>query len=197
MSAVREEEELTRESDDNDDDDDEEDELSQEDSDGSDVQNGDSQEVAEIGVGTDEMQQTPHGDRREDIENHAVSVDSLDSPRQRSRAPSPTDSLIEHTSKLQLQSPTKESYRPDDLGREGESDVDDGQSEEGEEAEGVSPKLSRNDIKERISSDIARQRIRQTNKYHSKRSTRRVGRPKGSKAKQDTRIKADRGGVWE
>jgi RIO kinase 2 len=52
-------------------------------------------------------------------------------------------------------------------------------------------------IKDIVSSDLTKQRARQRQKYHSKRGAQRVGRPKGSKAKQDNRIKVDRSGVWE
>lgn len=55
----------------------------------------------------------------------------------------------------------------------------------------------RSGIKEIVSSDLGKQRSRQHRKYHSKRSAQRVGRPKGSKAKQDTRVKLDRNGIWE
>ena len=60
--------------------------------------------------------------------------------------------------------------------------------------------LSRNDrdVKERAAAEASRQRARQQRKYHSKRGAQKVGgRQKGSKAKQDTRIKADRGGFWD
>jgi RIO kinase 2 len=52
-------------------------------------------------------------------------------------------------------------------------------------------------IKDIVSSDLTRQRARQRQKYHSKRGAQRIGRPKGSKAKQDTRVKLDKSGVWE
>ncbi|TDL28729.1 RIO1-domain-containing protein [Rickenella mellea] len=51
-------------------------------------------------------------------------------------------------------------------------------------------------VKQRVATDISHRQVSQS-RYHSKRSTRRVGRPKGSKAKQDTRVKIDRSGVWE
>lgn len=51
-------------------------------------------------------------------------------------------------------------------------------------------------IKEIVSSDLSRQRARQKQKYHSKRGAQRAGRPKGSKAKQDNRVKMDNSGVW-
>ena len=53
------------------------------------------------------------------------------------------------------------------------------------------------DIKGIVSSDLKKQRARQGRKYHSKRGARRAGRPQGSKAKQETRLKLDKSGVWE
>ena len=53
------------------------------------------------------------------------------------------------------------------------------------------------DIKDIVSSDLTKQRARQREKYHSKRGAHRIGRPKGSKAKQDNRVKVDKSGVWE
>lgn len=55
----------------------------------------------------------------------------------------------------------------------------------------------RGTLKEIVSSDISRTRNLQQRKYHSKRSTRQAGRSRGSKAKQDTRVKLDTGGVWD
>ena len=46
-------------------------------------------------------------------------------------------------------------------------------------------------IKKIVSLDLSKRRARQKEKYHSKRNTQRVGRPKGSKAKQDDRVKID------
>ncbi|KAK7058906.1 Serine/threonine-protein kinase rio2 [Paramarasmius palmivorus] len=56
------------------------------------------------------------------------------------------------------------------------------------------PRKSKN-IKDAVSSTLEKERSRQQRKYHSKRSTRRAGRPGGSKAKQDNRVKLDRG--WD
>ena len=44
-------------------------------------------------------------------------------------------------------------------------------------------------IKEIVSLDLSKRRSREKQKYHSKRSTQRVGRAKGSKGKQDDRVK--------
>ncbi|KAG9314420.1 hypothetical protein JVU11DRAFT_5217 [Chiua virens] len=52
------------------------------------------------------------------------------------------------------------------------------------------------DVRERVSTDLAK-RQRQQKKYHSKRGAQRAGRPQGSKAKQDQRVKLDRGGTWD
>jgi len=53
---------------------------------------------------------------------------------------------------------------------------------------------SARNIKDIVKSNLEKSR-RQQKKYHSKRSTRRAGRPQGSKAKQDTRVKLD--GTWD
>ncbi|TFK41090.1 atypical/RIO/RIO2 protein kinase [Crucibulum laeve] len=52
-------------------------------------------------------------------------------------------------------------------------------------------------IKAIVSSDLTKSRAQQQRKYHSKRAVRNAGRPQGSKAKQDKRVKLDRSGVWE
>lgn len=102
----------------------------------------------------------------------------------RSRAPSPTESLIEHTSSLQISTP---------LVSNGETQNPDDQSEDEDESrqQGLHP-----DVKDRVASDLTKQRARQA-RYHSKRGTRKIGRPKGSKAKQDTRVKVDNSGFWD
>ncbi|KAF8640834.1 hypothetical protein AX17_000483 [Amanita inopinata Kibby_2008] len=56
--------------------------------------------------------------------------------------------------------------------------------------------LDLNDIKNKVASDLSKTRARQQRKYHSKRAVRKAGRPQGSKAKQDTRIKPDHSGIW-
>jgi len=56
--------------------------------------------------------------------------------------------------------------------------------------------LNLSDIKTRVTSDLSKTHSYQQRKYHSKRSTRQVGRPQGSKAKQDTKVRLDRSGIW-
>ncbi|ESK87881.1 atypical rio rio2 protein kinase [Moniliophthora roreri MCA 2997] len=56
------------------------------------------------------------------------------------------------------------------------------------------PRKSKN-LKEVVLTSLEKDRARQQKKYHSKRSTRRAGRPGGSKAKQDNRVKLDHG--WD
>ncbi|KAG1757500.1 RIO1 family-domain-containing protein [Suillus lakei] len=51
-------------------------------------------------------------------------------------------------------------------------------------------------FRDRVASDLAK-RSRQQKKYHTKRGAQRAGRPQGSKAKQDTRVKLDKSGIWE
>lgn len=52
-------------------------------------------------------------------------------------------------------------------------------------------------IKTLVSADLSRTRASQQRKHHSKRSSRNAGRPQGSKAKQDRRVRLDTSGVWE
>ena len=101
----------------------------------------------------------------------------------RSKAPSPTDSLVEHTASLHLETPLP----PSDEGDEGSQPGEDNKRNDDADV---------NALKDRVASDIVRQQARQA-RFHSKRSTRKIGRPKGSKAKQDTRVKLDKGGFWD
>ncbi|KAI5124599.1 hypothetical protein M0805_004210 [Coniferiporia weirii] len=102
----------------------------------------------------------------------------------RSRAPSPTDSLVAHTASMTL--------APN-------ADAENGSAESGVRVLGKSddPSPETHSIKERVVSDINRQHAKQMSKHHSKRGARMVGRPKGSKAKQDWRVKVDQGDGWE
>ena len=53
-------------------------------------------------------------------------------------------------------------------------------------------------IKAIVSSDMVKKRSQQQRKYHSRRSTRNAGRPTGSKAKQDKRVKlGEHHSVWD
>lgn len=117
----------------------------------------------------------------DDRSGSASSAQSHSSFNRRSRAPSPTDSLVEHAASLRL--------------------------DPAEEAEGASgspptkiaaePAAEAPTIRERVAADIGRHQARQTSKYHSKRGVKKIGRPKGSKAKQDMRVKVDRHGEWD
>ncbi|KAK1232679.1 Serine/threonine-protein kinase rio2 [Marasmius sp. AFHP31] len=57
------------------------------------------------------------------------------------------------------------------------------------------PRQKKKNIKDVVSNSLEKSRAQQQRKYHSKRSTRRAGRPQGSKAKQDNRVKLDAG--WD
>ena len=63
---------------------------------------------------------------------------------------------------------------------------------------GLSLSRRDDDVQARAAAEASKQRARQHRKYHSKRGAQKVGgRHKGSKAKQDTRVKPDRGGFWD
>jgi len=47
-----------------------------------------------------------------------------------------------------------------------------------------------------VSSEVTKDRARDKSKHHARRGPGQAGRAKGSKAKQDTRVKLDRGGIW-
>ncbi|RPD64931.1 RIO1-domain-containing protein [Lentinus tigrinus ALCF2SS1-6] len=89
-----------------------------------------------------------------------------DSPRSAgSRSPSPSTSLADRTAAMSVKS-----QRPAASGSK--------------------------DISEKVQTEVAKQRARQQRKYHSKKGAQRTGgRPKGSKRKQDTRVKMDSG--WD
>ncbi|TRM66153.1 RIO1 family-domain-containing protein [Schizophyllum amplum] len=61
----------------------------------------------------------------------------------------------------------------------------------------MTARMEQMDVKDIAAAELKRQRERQHRKHHTKQSTRRAGRPKGSKAKQDSRVKMDHGGGWE
>jgi len=52
-------------------------------------------------------------------------------------------------------------------------------------------------VREVVSSQINKKHARQQKKFHSKKGVQRAGRPKGSKAKQDTRVKVDISSGWD
>ena len=116
------------------------------------------------------------------------SVDGSDaesSTSRRSRAPSPTDSLVAHAASLSL----------GDGGDKGDNVIDSLEADAADDSGTTRPQSS--SIKDRVATEVVRQRARQAGKYHAKRGARKAGRPKGSKAKQDTRVRVDRSGVWE
>lgn len=53
-------------------------------------------------------------------------------------------------------------------------------------------------MRERAVAEVAREHSRQQKKYHTKKGAQRLGgRQKGNKGRMDTRVKLDRGGMWE
>jgi RIO kinase 2 len=57
--------------------------------------------------------------------------------------------------------------------------------------------LERQEIRDKAANEGYRRRAREKQKYHSRRGAERIGRAKGSKAKQDNRVKLDKGGLWD
>lgn len=54
------------------------------------------------------------------------------------------------------------------------------------------------EMRERAVAEVAREHSRQQKKYHTKKGAQRLGgRQKGNKGRMDTRVKLDRGGMWE
>jgi RIO kinase 2 len=61
----------------------------------------------------------------------------------------------------------------------------------------VESKLSVQEIREKAANEGYKRRAREKQKYHSRRGAERIGRAKGSKGKQDNRVKLDKGGLWD
>ncbi|KAL5534148.1 hypothetical protein ACEPAG_609 [Sanghuangporus baumii] len=114
-------------------------------------------------------------------------------PMRRSLAPSPTDSLVARAASLSLNPGEADStYEASADHSNANANAEGTQSAAiPENSVGSLHSRTDNSIKERVASDIVRHNARQ-GKYHSKRNSRKIGRPRGSKAKQDTRIKLGR-----
>jgi RIO kinase 2 len=52
-------------------------------------------------------------------------------------------------------------------------------------------------IRNKAAIDAYKERTREKRKHHSRRGAERIGRAKGSKAKQDNRIRLDKSGLWD
>ena len=146
-----------------------------------------------------EIRATQSDSEEEDAHDSATSESDHDSnASRRSRAPSPTDSLIAHTASLHLSPPTEDT----EYGEHIDTPVSistrtTGNTNGGEDVDLTSAAVPALSVKERVASDITRNQTRQANKYHAKSRGRKIGRPKGSKAKQDWRVKVDQGSGWE
>jgi RIO kinase 2 len=53
------------------------------------------------------------------------------------------------------------------------------------------------EMRDKAAIDAYKRRAREKQKHHSRRGTERIGRAKGSKAKQDNRVKLDKDGLWD
>lgn len=58
----------------------------------------------------------------------------------------------------------------------------------------IGQRLASQEIKDRVSSELSKNRMRNQQQYHSRKSAKHAGRVKGSKAKQDVRVKV--GAEW-
>ncbi|KZW02603.1 RIO1-domain-containing protein [Exidia glandulosa HHB12029] len=92
------------------------------------------------------------------------------------------DDIATGTANLSLGDPATEPGSPPGS----ESEDEDGDGDDGTRK-----------IKERVASDVSRQRARQQRKHHTGKAGRNIGRPKGSKAKADGRVRAGDYAGWE
>lgn len=149
--------------------DEEEEEEESDESEGDDVLDGHEDDV-QVGGSESEMQE-------KDLEDPlSTQVPSCSQPED---TPGPISRPTSRMSQLSRSPPRSRSPSPDTLAK-------------------MAASLSLQDaaFRDRVASDLAK-RSRQQKKYHTKRGAQRAGRPQGSKAKQDTRIKVDKSGIWE
>lgn len=149
--------------------DEEEEEEESDESEGDDVLDGHEDDV-QVGGSESEMQE-------KDLEDPlSTQAPSCSQPED---TPGPISRPTSRMSQLSRSPPRSRSPSPDTLAK-------------------MAASLSLQDaaFRDRVASDLAK-RSRQQKKYHTKRGAQRAGRPQGSKAKQDTRIKVDRSGIWE
>ena len=125
----------------------------------------------------DEQQQEDEEDEDEDEEEEEEEEE--ESPDE-TESNKPEDDASENPEKENPDSVDIAELKMEDLGLE--SRPESRQREDSEESR-------RSRIKEIAWNDLKKLKSQQTRKYHSKRSTRNPGRPHGSKAKQDNRVK--------
>ncbi|KAH7104593.1 RIO1-domain-containing protein [Auriculariales sp. MPI-PUGE-AT-0066] len=80
---------------------------------------------------------------------------------------------------------------------EAESQADNGDGTEDSESGDAGESKAQDDIRQRVAQDVSKQRARQKSKYHTRKSAKGLGRPKGSKAKTDTRVRANDYSGWD
>jgi RIO kinase 2 len=128
-----------------------------------------------------------HSEEEEELfsENESVSQGGS------SRAASPLPGVREHVASLSLSGP----HETDGNAEPSQQNLHAGDPALDEEPEASSSLEEEDEVKTKVANEIGKTRARQQKKYHSKKSTGRAGRAKGSKAKQDTRVHMD-GGGW-
>lgn len=109
------------------------------------------------------------------------------SPSERSQAPSPSASSIRRRMASLALSPT--------VGPVPDGVLPTPTIEDEEESDDASEEDDQQAVSQRVATELSKEKTRQQRKYHSKKGAGRIGRPKGSKAKQDVRVKMD-GGGW-
>jgi RIO kinase 2 len=130
------------------------------------------------------------GSEESENDEDMVSGSESDPGSESSRPTSPSSELHEEVASLTLNDPLKTNDNSEPLVEEQKA---------GELATGEAPDVSEeseeeeDEMKMKVATEIGKTRAHQQRKYHSKKSTGRAGRAKGSKAKQDTRVKLNSG----
>ncbi|KAG6902908.1 hypothetical protein C0995_010078 [Termitomyces sp. Mi166 len=112
----------------------------------------------------------------------------------------PSESIADdasHEPAGHVQESLVENMSPEELGRTLSRSPPQSRPSSPESLVKLTSTLDINGVKSIVSADLTKARAAQHRKHHSKRGVRRAGRPQGSKAKQDTRVKLDRGGMWD
>lgn len=173
----------------------EEEEEEEEESDSQEIEEEEEEEEKKENLTDEESKQEQSSESEEDL---AASHDeSPSTPPPRSRAPSPSASDIERRMASLALSPSRTIADPFSVPGLQKLSIgsDEEEEDEEEDSEDASDPNAMDVVKDRVATEIQKRHARQHRKFHSKKSTTRAGRPKGSKAKQDTRVKLD-GGGW-
>ena len=134
----------------------------------------DSEEEEEEEEGGDEVEDTSRGEVPEQVE------DELSGDAEDSRAAA-ADSILESESEAEGAEGPPRSATVSPSGQVTDKDQ--------ENSPPANAGWRRKEIKDKAAIDAYKERARQKQKYHSRRGAERIGRAKGSKSKQDNRVK--------